>query len=902
VKKLIYLLALLALLPATLAAQSREGATDARTATARRVVRAAPLMGEVKIDGRLDEAAWATAEVAGDFTQSWPREGEPASFRTEARVLLGGDALYVGVRMFDPNPELIAAPLARRDAGGIYSDWVHIILDSRMDRRTAFRFTANPRGVQKDVYTYDDGNEDASWDAVWEVATSIDSLGWTAEYRIPLSQLRFATGDDASGVWGLGIMRDVARLDERTTWSPWSRNTPGFVSRFGDLAGLKDVRASRRLEILPYASSQLTRAPGDRANPFYNANATTGALGADLKVGMPLGLTLSATINPDFGQVEVDPAQVNLSAFETFFSEKRPFFTEGADVFGFGRVRSFSNYGSQEYFYSRRVGRAPRRQLSGSDFVDAPLQTTILGAAKVSGRTPGGWSVGLMNALTAREEARYVDAGGAERATPVEPLTNYTVGRVRRDLRGGQTVIGALATATTRRLSDTAFLPLMHERAYLGGVDFDHRWNRGVWSLGGFLAGTHVEGDARAIAATQRTSGRYYHRPDADYLEYDPNRTSLAGHIGSLALARSGEGGPEFSMTYKESSPGFELNDAGFQGRTDYRTFNTLLARPVNRPWGVLRNHNIFGYTYHTWNFGGDPILAGYALAANGTFTNLWSAEARVQYRPEVMDDRLTRGGPIALMPAQWLFSASVQSDPRKRLSTGVWYNDTSDELGGYSRSLELSFDVRPSSALRLRMGPGLSLARSTRQYVAAATDAEATETFGRRYIFADLEQTTLAVETRVDWTFTPQLSLQLFAQPYVSAGSYSGFKAFRTPGTHDFDAYGACSATAAAGTSTICRGTDANGRPQYTADFDGVGPAPGIRFADPDFTFRSLRGNAVLRWEYRPGSALFFVWQQERSKDLAYGNFDFTRDYGALFREPARNIFLVKATYWIGS
>jgi hypothetical protein len=900
VKKSIYLLALLALLPGSLAAQRGEGAPiDARGAS-RRVVRAAPLAGEIKIDGRLDEAAWAAAEPTGDFTQSWPREGQPATFRTEARVLLGADALYVGVRMFDPHPDSIAAPLARRDAGGIYSDWIHLIIDSRMDRRTAFRFSVNPRGVQRDVYTFDDGNEDGSWDAVWQVATAIDSLGWTAEYRIPLSQLRFATGEDASTVWGLGLMRDVARLDERTTWSPWSRNTPGFVSRFGDLAGMEGLRAPRRLELMPYASSQLTREPGDRANPFYSANATAGAVGVDLKAGLPLGLTLSATINPDFGQVELDPAQVNLSAFETFFSEKRPFFTEGSDVFGFGRLRSFSNYGSQEYFYSRRVGRAPRRQLSGSGFVDAPVQTTILGAAKVSGRTPGGWSVGLMNALTAREEARYVDGAGKELKAQVEPLTNYTVGRVRRDLRGGQTVVGALATATARQLSDTAFLPLAHERAYLGGVDFDHRWNRGVWSLGGFLAGTRVEGDARAISSTQRTSGRYFQRPDADYLEYDPTRTSLGGHIGSLALARSGEGGPEFSLSYKESSPGFELNDAGFQGRTDYRAFNTLLARPVNKPKGVLRNHNIFGYTYHVWNFGGDPILAGYSLAANGTFTNLWSAEVRAQYRPDVMDDRLTRGGPIASAPSQWVFEGSVQSDRRKLVSAGLGLSSTSDEMGGYSRSVDLSFDVRPSSALRLRAGPNFGTLRSMRQYVTSAADAQATQTFGRRYIFAELEQTTLALETRVDWTFTPQLSLQLYAQPYVSAGSYSNFKAFRTPGTLDFERYGACSATPAAGASTICRTESADGA-RYVADADGAGPAPGIGFRDPDFTFRSLRGNAVLRWEYRPGSAVFFVWQQERASQIGRGDFDFSRDYGALFREPARNIFLVKATYWIG-
>jgi hypothetical protein len=635
------------------------------------------------------------------------------------------------------------------------------------------------------------------------------------------------------------------------------------------------------------------------ANPFYRENATSAAVGADLKVGMPLGLTLSATINPDFGQVEVDPAQVNLTAFETFYSERRPFFTEGADIFSFGNVRSFNSYGSQEYFYSRRVGRAPARRLGGDDFVyvDAPQQTRILGAAKLSGKTPGGWSIGVMDAVTAREDARYVADDGVRRTTPVEPLSNYAVGRIRRDLRGGQTVIGALATATHRSFSDTVFAPLMHERAYLGGIDFDHRWANRVWSLSGYLAASHVAGDARALTATQRTSGRYYQRPDADYVELDPTRTSLGGHIAELALARSGARGLDFSVAYKESSPGLELNDAGFQGRTDYRALTTLIGRPINSPWWILRRHNIYAYTYHAWNFGGDHILDGYAASANGTFNNLWFAEVRAQFRPGYKDDRLTRGGPLAATPAQWIFDTYLSTDPRKIASGSLSLSNSEDRSGSTNRSANLSLDLRPSTALRLRVGPSLSRVHQTRQYVTAAEDAAATETYGRRYIFADLDQTTVAFETRIDWTFTPRLSLQLFAQPYVSAGNYDGFKAFRTPGTYDFERYGACgTGPAVGGIGTLCRDRGA-----YLADADGAGPAPEIRFDDPDFTFRSLRGNAVLRWEYRPGSAIFFVWQQQRESEseLTAGDFDFSRDFGAVFRKPGRNAFLIKATYW---
>lgn len=698
---------------------SAGGGSAKAGSSARRVMVAAPLEGEIRLDGRLDEAAWAAATPAGDFTQSWPRQGEPATFPSEVRVLVGNDALYVGIRMYDPHPDSIAAPLARRDASGIYSDWVHLMIDSRMDRRTAFRFTVNPRGVMRDAYHFDDGNEDAAWDAVWDVATSIDSEGWTAEYRIPLSQLRFASGEGGDGAWGIGVMRDVARHDERSTWSPWSRDYPGFVSAFGTLDGVAELAAPRRLEVMPYLSSRLTREPGDVANPFYKENATGGEVGVDLKLGLPHGLTLDATINPDFGQVEVDPAQVNLSTFETFFSERRPFFTEGRDVFSFGAVRSYTNYESQEYFYSRRIGRAPRLQNLGGGvaYADVPAQTRILGATKLSGKTPGGWSVGVLNAVTAEEHARYVDTEGERGTRTVEPLTNYSIARVRRDLRGGQTVVGALGTAAFRDLSDPTLSSLMHRRAFLGGIDFDHRWSDRVWSLSGFIAASHVSGEESALQGTQRTSARYFHRPDAGYLEYDPSRTSLQGHMASLALARGGADGWDISLAYKEVSPGFEINDVGFQGRTDYRAVTTFLGRPINRPWGIFRNTNIYAFSYHVWNFGGDPILNGFAASARGTFQNLWSSSVQMHYRPSVSDDRLTRGGPIATKPEQWTLNFHVATDPRKNFSS-VFEVAASGEPSGGGQHSRILLLVRPAPQLRAPLAGG-SIVYAAAQYSA---------------------------------------------------------------------------------------------------------------------------------------------------------------------------------------
>ncbi|HXG71877.1 MAG TPA: DUF5916 domain-containing protein, partial [Gemmatimonadaceae bacterium] len=365
------------------------------------VLRAQRVTGTISLDGKLDEQAWTSAPVSSAFTQSWPSAGAAPRQRTEARVLYDDAALYVGVRLHDTAPDSIAAQLARRDAIGIYSDWLHVVIDSRHDRRTGFRFSVNPLGVKKDVYHADDGNEDLGWDAVWEVATRKDAEGWVAEYRIPFSQLRFAGAEDGGDrTWGLQIQRDIARYEERDTWAPWTRQSSGFVSSFGDLSGLQGVAAPRQLEVQPYASTRVTRAPGLGENPFFRKNDLRASVGLDLKAGLPLGLTLSATVNPDFGQVEVDPAVVNLSAFETFFPEQRPFFVEGSDAFQFGRTRSFNNYGFFQYFYTRRVGRSPQRRLFGSGFrfPDAPQETTIGVAAKVSGKTRGGWSVGLLDA------------------------------------------------------------------------------------------------------------------------------------------------------------------------------------------------------------------------------------------------------------------------------------------------------------------------------------------------------------------------------------------------------------------------------------------------------------------------------------------------------------------------
>ena len=876
---------LLLLAAPSVQAQAADSTVAARrpAAHAVRLQRAAP-----EIDGALTEAAWGQAQTVSAFTQQGPNPGQPASRETDVRILYDDAALYVGARLHD-DPDSVAARLFRRDEDG-YSDWFGVGIDGYDDDRTAFTFSVNPKGVKRDVLHFDDTRSDASWDAVWSAAAQVDSAGWTAELRIPFSQLRYATDADEH-LWGINFVREIARRGETSYWSPILPDAAGFVSRFGWLRGLENLTQPRNLEVAPYVSSRLVRAPGDADDPFYTPNDVRASLGGDLSYGITSNLTLTATLNPDFGQVEVDPAVINLSAYETFFPEKRPFFIEGMEAFQFGQPRTHIRVNPPTLFYSRRIGQAPHRRLRGYPYVDAPEQTTIAGAAKLSGHIGENWSLGVLNAVTLPEEARYVTGAGEKRTAPVEPLTNYAVGRVRRDLFGGDAFAGGFLTTVHRRLGNDVLQSLLHEQAYLGGTDFEYAWADRTWIASGYLAASHVRGSREALAATQQSSARYFARPDAEHLRFDAGRTRLTGHTVQLALQKAGGAHWRSSLWYMQTSPGFEVNDLGFQGRADYRTLSALQSYQENEPSRYFRRYEVYGYGYGGWNFGGDLLGADVQLRAAGTLKNFWGLDGGVGVSPWTMSDRLTRGGPLARSPALANALLNASTDSRRDLSFSAGASLSRDAGGGWSRTLNASAEWRPSAALRLTAGPELSRSHQAAQYVQAVRDPLAEATFGTRYVFANLDQTTLSVPMRLNWTFSPDLSLQLFAQPFVASGDYDGFKEFARPGTFDFARYG----TERGQIERTEEGT-------YRVDPDGAGAAEAFRLQNPDFNFRSLRGSAVLRWEYRPGSALFFVWQQRRSDTAPFGDFGFERDYGALFRAPAENVFVLKLTYWLGT
>jgi uncharacterized protein DUF5916/cellulose/xylan binding protein with CBM9 domain len=852
------------------------------------VVTASKVRGTITIDGSLDEPEWWTTPASSAFRESYPSPGSVAPDQTEFRVLYDAVALYVGIRMFDPHPDSIAAQLARRDATGTYSDWVHVNIDSYHDRRTAFRFSVNPRGVKRDVYVFNDGNEDANWDAVWDVATRIDSAGWVAEFRIPLSQLRFH-GTNGPQEWGFQVQREIARRSERDTWSPWTPEDPGFVSRFGDLVGLLGVASPVRLEIVPYTSTRITKAPGDPEDPLFKRTQQKLSGGTDVRYGLPAGLTLAATVNPDFGQVEVDPSVLNLSTFETFFPEKRPFFLEGSGIFTFGQVYVNNDYSFLRYFYSRRIGRQPQLFPSGPSirFAHVPDQTPIAAAAKVTGKT-GDWTIGVLDAVTTGQKGDVVTTSGARLEVPVEPLTNYFAGRLKRDFRNGQSVIGAILTSTARNLRDTVFHNSLRSSATFGGVDFEHDFMNKSYIASGFLSGSRVVGDSAAIAATQLSSEHYFQRPDSRTLRFDQTRQLLGGHLGEIAIAKTG--GTYGSLAYKEASPGFEIDDLGFEQRSDFRAFSTDLAFQDFTAGNLFRDFGVYGFTNHAWNFDGNSIFQYIGGGAVFDLADFWNIGTSVGFNPVYLSDRFTRGGPLAIVPSGWNASVSMGSDSRKAISLSGSTGLSRDQAGSRSWYGTGAILFRPATSLLITLGPTLGVNKNAGQFVSTKPDPLATRTFGQRYIFAELHQTSLSMETRVEWTFTRDLTLQSYVQPFVSAGTYLNFKEFAEPHTFRFEVYGRDKGTISRDAST------------YTVDPDGEGPAPNFTFANPDFNVRNLRGNAVLRWEYRPGSALFFVWQQQRNGFESVGDFDAKRDVGAIFRTTPTNVFLVKVTYWIGS
>ena len=881
--------------------------TTRSQADPRPVAQAARREGGISVDGKLDETAWSRATPITELIQSSPNEGKPASEKTELRILYDEGAIYVGARMFDSMGEKgVRAVLTRRDQllsdGSLTSDKIALVFDPFHDKNTRVWFELNPLGVKGDH-----SNDDTSFDPVWEGATSIDSIGWIAEFRIPFSQLRFSR--DSSQIWGMQVWRTIDRLNENAMWAFWRNNEAGGAAYFGTLQGMTLNSQPRQLEIVPYVTSRAVLQQAPAGNPYRSDREADYRAGADLKVNLTSNLTLDATVNPDFGQVEVDPAVVNLSVFETTFNEKRPFFISNSQYFSTGGFSCYfcNNVSSLSLLYTRRIGRSP--QLAGlvssrAEYMDATDATTILGAAKVTGRTKRGLTVGLMDAVTNRENARYrLDGVEGDQEQEIEPLSNYFVGRLRQDFRGGATRVGTIATLVNRSLDNADEVARLRNRAGVIGFDLDHRWGNRAYSLNIQTAVTSVAGDTSAIRRAQESSARYYQRlgreATGDGLfdtDYDPTRTTLNGY-GFYARLAKVTGNWLFETTQNWRSPGYETNDLGVLSRADYKWMLANVVRQWTTPGSWYRSiWTTFG-AQQQFNYEGDRTDMDVHSNFSATLKNYWNFGVFHIYRPSFLNERLTRGGPTVKNYGYNLVSGSVNGDSRKSIvwSMGMDYSMPVDNDEGGRIAFYPSVTVKPSPSTSFSISPSWDHDFTAQQFVTSVSDPLAPAGFGgTRYVFGRLEQKTFAVNTRINATFTPTLTLQLFAQPFLASGRYTSFKEFAKPKSGEMDRYGRDNG------STIVE-TTSGGESVYAVDPDGNGAAQSFTFSNPDFNVRSLRGTAVVRWEYRPGSTLFFVWTQQREGFDTFGDFDFSRDRSALFRDRATNVFQVKATYWLG-
>ncbi len=858
--------------------------------------------GPVVLDARLDEGAWAAATPITDFRQTDPVEGEAGTERTEVRFLYDDEALYVGARMYDRNgAKGVTTRLVRRD-GNFDSDLLELVIDGYHDHLSRAFFDVNPSGSKGDYIGLGTSCCDNGWDPVWEAATRIDEQGWTAELRIPFSQLRFSR--DSVQTWGLQVRRFIKRNNEQDQWSWWGKKEAGGPARFGHLAGIRIPHSSSGLELLPYVVSKSASVARTAGDPFDTHGRPTVRAGLDLKNRLTSNLTLDATLNPDFGQVEVDPAVLNLSQFETFFPEKRPFFIEGAQVFNFGGLSCnfCSNAEGMSAFYSRRIGRAPTGASLATDpnrFADVPDATTILGAAKITGRTSKGYTLGLLNAVTGDATARVVTTTGDRATQRVEPLADYYVGRLKKDFMSGNLVVGGATSGVVRRLDDT-FAPRLAQHAELYGSDVYYTWHDRMWVLQGVAALTNVSGDARAIRQRQLSSARYFQRPDrgdgsGGFLSnrFDSLATSLRGAGAYLRISK--QTGDWFGeLQGNTRTPGYETNDYAFQRNADFIWMNGNIGRQWTKPGSWYRSITTIAGAQNQRNYEGDVTQRQFHGYFSTQTPQFWYLSTFYIRTPSVIADRALRGGPAVRTANGNFATLDISSDSRSRLIGSGGTNRSWDDHGGWSSNAYLSATYRPVSNISASFGPSFYRGRNYAQYVQAVADPTATSFYGSRYVVSSLDQRQLGLDTRLSMTFSPRMTLELYVQPFFASGQYHDFKEYVAPRSANVLVYGRDR-----GTITATRDTDGS-ITSYVVDPDGAGAAPTFTISNPNFSQQSLRGNAVFRWEYRPGSVLYVAWTQSRSADAAFGDLDFTRDRTALLAARPDNIFLVKASWWL--
>jgi Domain of unknown function (DUF5916)/Carbohydrate family 9 binding domain-like len=823
------------------------------------------------IDGRLNDAAWTEGEWAGDYTQQMPTEGAPPSRRTELKILYDDRHIYFAVRAYD-DPTLVHRYPGRRD--DFVGDIVGVCFDSYNDKRTGFEFDLTAGGNKIDLILGNGEFEwDTSWDAVWDGKVAHDDEGWTAEFRVPLTQLRFGPQDEQ--VWGMHAWRWIDRNQEEVQWQLIPRQNTGRMYQLGELHGIRDLPSPLRLELLPHAVGKTASGPVVPESPD-----ASGSVGLDAKLGLGTNFTLDATVNPDFGQVEADPSVVNLTAYETFYEEKRPFFLEGR------KILSVEIQEADQLFYSRRIGHAPSLDpsLGGAEVLSTPEMTTILGALKVTGKTDDGLAVGLLQSFTQRETARIAGSSGAQEMT-VEPFGSYTVGRLHKDWGEGNTSVGGMVTSTHRWISDSA-LAVLPTQATSGGLQFARYFANRTWALeaSGYLS--HLRGDRASIQALQTNAVHYYQRPDASHLGVDSSATSLFGHGGSVRFGRAGSGRLRLDERFLWYSPGLDLNDLGYLRQADDFSNQVLIGWDESVPRRLVRRYSLRLSRQDHWDFGGLHTSARTAAEAAGQFVNQWEAQLGLAYEDRV-DTRMLRGGPAL----RWhdFFSAvgSLGTDPSRHLraSVGGEYSWARDDEDSRLLQVEGLIGLRLSRRISVSGAAGYEALGDNLQFAATSRTDD-----GMRWVLGLLEQDTWSLTFRADLSVTPDLTVQYYGSPFVSTGRFTAFKKATDPlaeaNADRFHLYEP---------GEIAYDADAN-----TYEVMEAGGGPTYAFANPDFSFRQFRSNLVVRWDWKPGSVLYLVWSQGRTGSVPSWEPSLGANWDALWQTPANNVFLIKASYWL--
>ena len=841
---------------------------------------------EIVIDGRLDEPAWQSVKWENEFIQFEPHEGKAPHQQSEFAILYDEHNLYIAIKAYDKNPDSISMRMTRRDVTD--GDQVGVAFDTYHDKRTAFIFTVTAAGVKADWVMSNDGeNEDYSWDPIWWVKTTKNETGWNAEMRIPLTQLRFEQKGEQ--LWGLQVFRQIFRKDELSMWQPMKRSGSGMVSQFGTMNGLKNIQSKKTLDIMPYVVARTDRFEKEPENPFLQSGKKNALdAGLDAKIGLTNFLTLDLTVNPDFGQVEADPSEVNLTTQETFFPEKRPFFIEGKNILQYKLMFGDGDLAYDGLFYSRRIGSRPHHfpgMVSG-EYAEVPKSTKILGAAKVTGKTNSGWSVGILESVTADEHAEIRSINNS-RTVLVEPLTNYFVTRLQKDFNEGNSYLGGMVTAVNRKI-DEAHLDYLHTSAYSGGIDFIHKWNNRNWELDAALYFSRVNGNSKSITRIQESYLHNFQRPDANHITYDTTRTSLMGHGGKLTVGKLG-GNLKFMGGVAWKSPGLELNDIGYAQQVDNIFQIFWVGYRIYEPFFIFREINLNLNQWLQYDFGGNLNSPGGNINWWTRFNNYWNTYGGININGEQISNTVLRGGPSLKIPGNKNLNVGFSSNQQKKLTMSFSTSQNFNNVADFSRSENyyINLGYRPTKALRVDVSPGYNKSFNQLQYVGQQNFMDT-----KRYIMAKIDRNTLSMSFRLNYNITPDLTIQYWGQPFIAAGQYSNFK-YITDNHADnvYDRFHLYTG------GQISLDTEQD---RYVVD-ENQDNSIDYSFNKPDFNVKEFLSNLVMRWEYRPGSTLYLVWSQSRSGFENNGSFDFSRDFEGLFDEKAYNVFLVKLSYRLG-